>query len=43
MVSNSLDMELDELLRILKRMAKEYAYDAEYQKVRAELPSDWPL
>jgi hypothetical protein len=43
MVSNSLDMELDELLRILKRMAKEYAYDAEYKKSRAELPSDWPL
>ncbi|HEY6199904.1 MAG TPA: hypothetical protein VI231_14935 [Candidatus Binatia bacterium] len=43
MVSNSLDMELDELLRILKRMAKDSSYDAEYQKVRAELPSDWPL
>lgn len=43
MVSNSLDMKLDELLRALKRMAKEYAYDSEYKKLRAELPSDWPL
>jgi len=43
MVSNSLHIELDELLRILKRMAKDYAYNTEYQKVRAELPSDWPL
>jgi hypothetical protein len=43
MVSNSLNMHLDELLRIVKRMAKDNAYDAEYQKIRAELPSDWPL
>ena len=43
MVSNSLDIELDELLRILKRMAKDYAYDVGYQKLRAELPSEWPL
>jgi len=43
MVSNSLDMELDELLQVLKRMTQRYAYDAEYQKLRGELPSDWPL
>ena len=39
MVSNSLNMELDELLRILKRMAKDFAYDAEYQKLVDDLTS----
>ena len=43
MVSNSLHMPLDELLAGIKRMRKQYASDAEYKKMRAELPQDWPL
>jgi hypothetical protein len=43
MVSNSLDMELEELLQIVERMRQQYAGEAEYQKMRAELPQEWPL
>ena len=43
MVSNSLHMDLDELLRTVKRMRQQYGSDAEYKKLRAELPDDWPL
>ena len=43
MVSNSLHMPLDELLADIKRMRKQYASDAEYKKMRGELPKDWPL
>ena len=43
MVSNSLHMPLDELLAAIKRMRKQYASDAEYKKMRTELPDDWPL
>jgi hypothetical protein len=43
MVSNSLHLPLDELLAEIKRMRKAYAGDAEYKKMRAELPDDWPL
>jgi hypothetical protein len=43
MVSNSLHMDLDELLKTLKRMRKEYGNSAEYKKIRGELPEDWPL
>ena len=43
MVSNSLHIDLQELLDTLKRMRKEYGKSAEYRKVRKELPVDWPL
>ncbi len=43
MVSNSLDMDLNELLAAIKKMRRQHGDDAEYQKMRAELPSDWPL
>jgi hypothetical protein len=43
MVSNSLHIELKELLAAIKRMRKDYGSDAEYKKLRAELPKDWPL
>jgi hypothetical protein len=36
-------MPLDELLSEIKRMRKQYGGDAEYKKIRAELPEDWPL
>jgi hypothetical protein len=43
MVSNSLHMPLDELLAEIQRMRKQGAGDAEYTKMCAELPEDWPL
>jgi len=43
MVSNSLHIPLEELLAAIKRMRKQYAGDAAYKKMRAELPEDWPL
>lgn len=43
MVSNSLHMPLDELLAEIKRMRQLYVGDAEYKKMRGELPKDWPL
>jgi len=43
MVSNSLDMELEELDATLERLRVEHAQDAEYLTLRAALPEDWPL
>jgi hypothetical protein len=43
MVSNSLHIDLRELLETLKRLRKQYADNAEYRKLRGELPKDWPL
>ncbi len=43
MVSNSLRMDLGALLEALKLMRARYGADAEYQKLRRELPEDWPL
>ena len=43
MVSSALKMELDELLDTLTRFRREFADDAEYQRLRDELPADWPM
>ena len=43
MVSNSLNMDLQELLGTVKRMRKEHGGSEEYQKLRKDLPQDWPL
>jgi hypothetical protein len=43
MVSNTLEMELDELLATLARLRAEHGADPEYQRLRADLPADWPL
>ncbi len=43
MVSNTLKMDLEELLQILERLRREYVNDPEYQKLRKELPDDWPI
>ena len=43
MVSNSLDIELQELLGLLEGARTEFAGDREYQELRRELPQDWPL
>jgi len=42
MVSNSLNMELQELLETLERVQREYGNDPEYQELRRGLPEDWP-
>ena len=43
MVSNSLNIDLQELLDTLKRLRKEHGGSEEYRKLRKELPKDWPL
>ena len=43
MVSNSLNMELQELLVLLETLKNEGADDSEYQEMRGHLPDDWPL
>lgn len=43
MVSNSLNMELEELLEILERLRRKYGKEPEYQKLRRGLPADWPI
>lgn len=43
MVSNSLDMELQELLDMLRHLQRDYGEDPEYQELRRALPEEWPL
>ena len=43
MVSNTIDMDLVELLTTLERLRVEHAADPEYVKLRKVLPADWPL
>jgi len=43
MVSNSLNIALQELLDTIRRMRKEHGGSPDYQKLRKELPKDWPL
>ncbi len=43
MVSNSLKIELQDLLAQLEGMRSESADDPEYLELRGGLPEDWPL
>jgi hypothetical protein len=43
MVSNSLDMDLQELLDMLSRLQRACREDPEYQELRRALPEEWPL
>jgi len=43
MVSNSLHIDLQDLLETIKSMRAKYGKSAEYQKLRRDLPEDWPL
>jgi hypothetical protein len=43
MVSNVLDMEQQELVDLLKTFRRTYADDAEYARLRAQLPRSWPF
>jgi hypothetical protein len=43
MVSNSLNMELQELLDVLANVRREFGHDVEYQEFRRAFPAEWPL
>jgi hypothetical protein len=43
MVSNVLEVDQDELLKRIKTFKKKYADDADYKKLRAALPKEWPM
>ena len=43
MVSNALDMSLEELYATLERLRVESATDPDYVKLRSDLPADWPV
>ena len=43
MVSNTLKMELQELLDTLERLRKKHGRSPDYKAIRRELPNDWSL
>ena len=43
MVSNVLEVDEDDLLKLVKTFKKKYADDPEYKKLRGALPKDWPI
>ena len=43
MVSSAINMDLADLLDTLERLRQDYATDPEYQRLRGELPADWPM
>ena len=43
MVSNSLKIDQEEIVDALARLRREQADNPEYQKLRRELPQDWPV
>jgi hypothetical protein len=43
MVSNVLEMDQEELAKLLKSFKKTYAGDAEWAKIRAGFPKSWPI
>ncbi len=43
MVSNSLNLDLEELLKSLQRIKQKYAKNPEFQDWRMQVPKDWPI
>ena len=43
MVSNVLDMDQEELLKLLKSFKTKYAGDSEWGEIRAGFPKTWPI
>jgi hypothetical protein len=43
MVSNTLKMEQQEIVKALKRLKRESSDTPEYRKLRRELPKEWPV
>ena len=43
MVSNSVKMNQQKVIAALKRLRAEHSDDAEYKKLRKDLPKEWPI
>ncbi len=43
MVSNYLEMDVEQLYALLERLRVEHGDDPEYIALRSALPADWPL
>jgi hypothetical protein len=43
MVSNSLKISQEEVVKALKRLRREKGDDPEYQRLRQDLPKSWPV
>jgi hypothetical protein len=43
MVSNSLKISQEEVVKALNRLRRERADDPEYKKLRKDLPKSWPV
>jgi hypothetical protein len=43
MVSNSLKISQEEVVKALDRLRRENADDPEYKKLRKDLPKSWPV
>jgi hypothetical protein len=43
MVSNSLKISQGKIVAALKRFRAEQSADAEYKKLREDLPKEWPI
>lgn len=42
MVSNSLKVSQQDIIKALKRLKQEQSDNPEYQRLRRDLPKDWP-
>jgi len=43
MVSNTIDMTLEDLLATLERLRVEHGSESDYVELRKVLPEEWPL
>jgi hypothetical protein len=43
MVSNSLKISQQEIIKALKRLSREQSDNPEYRKLRRDLPKEWPF
>jgi hypothetical protein len=43
MVSNTLKISQEEVVATLKRLHETHADDPQYQKLRKDLPAEWPI
>jgi hypothetical protein len=43
MVSNVLEMDQEELMKLLKSFDTKYAGDPEWEQIRAGFPKSWPI
>ena len=43
MVSNAVKMDQKDVIAALKRLRAQHSADPEYQKLRKDLPKDWPI